>query len=178
MKLLFTILFLFTTVAVATDVRGETNTVSTVTGTTTVDKAPSSANAPSVVINNQDVCSTADSVAVQHQVLGVAIGKSTTDLTCERIKLARSLYGMGMKIASVSLLCQDKRVFTAMWHSSTFCPYEGLIGLEAKQGWIDNPTKRPDYKDLILEKPKKEKSNDTVSFKTALGMAISVLILF
>ena len=46
----------------------ETNTVtSTVTGTTTVDKTPPTASAPNVMINNQDVCSTGTSAAVQTQ---------------------------------------------------------------------------------------------------------------
>ena len=52
---------------------GQTNTVtSTVTGTTTVDKTPPTASAPSVVINNQDVCTFPASAAVQTQVLGIA----------------------------------------------------------------------------------------------------------
>jgi hypothetical protein len=53
----------------------ETNTVtSTVTGTTTVDKTPPTASAPNVMINNQDVCSTGTSAAVQTQVFGIAGG--------------------------------------------------------------------------------------------------------
>ena len=52
----------------------ETNTVtSTVTGTTTVDKTPPTASAPNVMINNQDVCSTGTSAAVQTQVLGLSL---------------------------------------------------------------------------------------------------------
>ena len=83
----------------------ETNTVtSTVTGTTTVDKTPPTASAPNVMINNQDVCSTGTSAAVQTQVFGIAGGTTIRDLNCERLKLSRSLYGMGMKVAAVSLL--------------------------------------------------------------------------
>ena len=150
MKYIF-IIVLFLLASCALEVKADTNTVSTVTGTTTIDKSVPSANAPSVVINNQDVCSTANSIAVQHQILGVAVGKTSTDENCERIKLARSLYGMGMKVASVSLLCQDKRVFKAMWHSQTYCPYNGLIGIEAKKGWEANPTERPDYEELDIK---------------------------
>ena len=85
--------------------QAETNTVtSTVTGTTTVDKTPPTASAPNVMINNQDVCSTGTSAAVQTQVLGIAGGTTIRDLNCERLKLSRSLYGMGMKVAAVSLL--------------------------------------------------------------------------
>ena len=102
-------LALFSTKALA-----ETNTVtSTVTGTTTVDKTPPTASAPNVMINNQDVCSTGSSAAVQTQVFGIAGGTTIRDLNCERLKLSRSLYGMGMKVAAVSLQCQDARVYEA-----------------------------------------------------------------
>ena len=110
----------------------ETNTVtSTVTGTTTVDKTPPTASAPNVMINNQDVCSTGTSAAVQTQVFGIAGGTTVRDLNCERLKLSRSLYGMGMKVAAVSLLCQDARVFEAMEMAGTPCPYKGNIGIDA-----------------------------------------------
>jgi len=90
----------------------ETNTVSsTVTGTTTVDKTPGTASAPSVVVNNQDVCVAGTSAAVQTQILGIAGSTTITDENCERLKLSRALYGMGMKVAAVSVLCQDERVF-------------------------------------------------------------------
>jgi len=61
-----------------------------------------------------------------------------TDENCERIKLARSLYAAGMKVASVSLLCQDARVFSAMAMAGTVCPYMGAIGAEAEAGWKEN----------------------------------------
>ena len=126
---LFTILFLlfFSVNALA-----QTNTVSTVTsGTVTVDKTPPTASAPSVVINNSDVCKTAYSAGVQTQILGIASGVTVTDKNCERLKLARSLFGMGMKVAAVSTLCQDARIFDAMIMAGTPCPYRGKIGTEA-----------------------------------------------
>ena len=87
----------------STNANAETNTVtSTVTGTTTVDKTPPTASAPNVMINNQDVCSTGTSAAVQTQVFGIAGGTTIRYLNCERMKLSRSLYGMGMKVAAVT----------------------------------------------------------------------------
>ena len=128
------VLMLFANVAFA-----ETNTISsTVTGTTTVDKTPPTASAPSIVINNQDVCTSASSVAVQTQILGFATGQTVTDENCERLKLARSLYGMGMKVAAVSVLCQDERVWEGMWMAGTPCPYLGTIGKAATEAWKDN----------------------------------------
>ena len=70
----------------------QTNTVSTVTsGTVTVDKTPPTASAPSIVVNNSDVCKSAFSAGVQTQILGIASGVTITDKNCERLKLARSL---------------------------------------------------------------------------------------
>ena len=123
-----------------TSVHAETNTVSsTITGTTTVDKTPPTASAPSIVINNQDVCTSASSVAVQTQILGFATGQTVTDENCERLKLARSIYGMGMKVAAVSILCQDPRVYKGMQMAGTPCPFLGKIGKEAQKMWDTNP---------------------------------------
>jgi len=143
----------------------ETNTISsTVTGTTTVDKTPPTASAPSIVINNQDVCTSASSVAVQTQILGFATGQTVTDQNCERLKLARSLYGMGMKVAAVSVLCQDERVWEGMWMAGTPCPYLGTIGKAATEAWKDNDYQAPTIESLQKEKikeVKKQKKNIT-----------------
>ena len=106
--------------------------------TVVTDKAPPTANAPSVVVNNSDVCKTGTAAGVQTQILGIASAITVTDENCERIKLARSLYAAGMKVASVSLLCQDARVFSAMAMAGTVCPYMGAIGAEAEAGWKEN----------------------------------------
>ena len=44
---------------------------------------------------------------------------------------------MGMKVAAVSALCQDERVFQAMWYAGTPCPIDGKIGEDARNLWID-----------------------------------------
>ena len=106
--------------------------------TVVTDKTPPTASAPSIVINNSDVCKSTASAAIQTQILGFASGITITDENCERLKLARSLYGMGMKVAGVSILCQDSRVFDGMWMAGTPCPYEGMIGDDARQAWLDN----------------------------------------
>ena len=53
---------------------------------------------------------------------------------------------MGMKIAGVALLCQDKRVFEAMEMAGTPCPYDGKIGEESLTLWQENEERRPDKK--------------------------------
>jgi len=119
----------------------DTNTVSS---TVVTNNTPPTANSPSVVVNNSDVCKTAVAGAVQTQILGISSGITVTDENCERIKLSRSLYSMGMKVAAVSTLCADPRVWDAMYMAGTYCPYMGSIGEEAKKGWEDNPELVPD----------------------------------
>ena len=143
------VMFLLVSILSHTVYGADSNTVSssTVTGTTTVDRTPSTASAPNIIINNQDVCTTGISGAAQSAWFGFSIGKTIEDKNCERLKLARSLYGMGMKVASVSLLCQDVRVFKAMEQAGTPCPINGKIGQAAKEEWSKDPTKRPDYEE-------------------------------
>ena len=132
MKLLVTIFLLLSFPLFAAD----TNT--TVSSTVVTDKAPPTASSPSVVVNNSDVCKTAVAGAVQTQILGISSGITVTDENCERIKLSRSLYASGMKVAAVSLLCQDPRVWDSMAMAGTSCPYMGTIGEEASEGWKAN----------------------------------------
>ncbi len=130
----------------------DTNTTSTVV----TDKTPPTASAPSIVINNSDVCKSAASAAIQTQILGFASGITITDENCERLKLARSIYGMGMKVAAVSLLCQDARVFDAMWMAGTPCPYKGKIGDDAKNAWEENFEETPEDSKIFKKKESQE----------------------
>lgn len=130
----------------------DTNTVSS---TVVTDKAPPTASAPSIVINNSDVCKTAYSAGVQTQIIGIASGVTVTDQNCERLKLSRSLFGMGMKVAAVSSLCQDARIFDAMIMAGTPCPYRGKIGKEAQLGWQENPQDIPSGSKISFDLKKK-----------------------
>jgi metal-sulfur cluster biosynthetic enzyme len=66
-----------------------------------------------------------------------------TDKNCERLKLARGIYDMGMKVAAVSIMCQDERVFSAMMNAGTPCPVDGKIGEPAKAIWESAPDRQP-----------------------------------
>ena len=120
----------------------------TVSSTVVTDKSVPTASAPSVVVNNSDVCKSAAAASVQTQVLGFATGITITDENCERIKLARSLYGMGMKVAAISTLCMDARVFDSMWMAGTPCPFMGKIGNEALIAWNKNVPFIPEESDI------------------------------
>jgi len=154
MKLLLAILFVFGATATYVDLHAaETNTVSS---TVVTNGTPPTANSPSVVVNNSDVCTSGYSGSVQTQVLGISSGITIKDTNCEMIKLSRQLYGMQMKVAAVSTLCADYRIFDAMWMSSTFCPYMGAIGEDAKQGWLDNPHMVPKDSQVFASLAKEE----------------------
>jgi len=107
---------------------------------------PASAIAPMISTYSQDVCVSGISGAVQTQVIGMSAGKAVRDMNCERLKLSKTLYDMGMKVAAVSLMCQDERVFKAMEMAGTPCPYMGKIGKDATQQWTENSEERPDSK--------------------------------
>ena len=116
-----------------------------------IKTAPPSAVAPSIMSYSQDLCTTGASAAVQTQIFGISAGKSVVDENCERLKLSKGLYDMGMKVASVALLCQDARVFKAMVQAGTPCPYKGKIGAEAQKAWDENPEDRPDWDEVRKE---------------------------
>ena len=134
-KILLSLLVVIILIAITGSALSETNTVSS---TVVTNNTPPTANSPSVVVNNSDVCKTAVAGAVQTQILGISSGITVTDENCERIKLARSLYASGMKVASVSILCQDPRVWDSMTMAGTPCPYMGSIGQDAETGWKEN----------------------------------------
>ncbi len=132
---------------------GQTNTTtSTTTNTTTTngsDIPVNSANSPSYSSMSQDVCSMGVSGSVSTLGFGASVGKHIRDLNCERIKLSKVLYDYGMKVAAVSILCQDERVFEAMQMAGTPCPFEGKIGKEAITQWNKYSHERPDYETYV-----------------------------
>ena len=112
---------------------------------------PASAIAPSIMSYSQDLCTVGRSGAFQGQVFGLSAGRTVRDENCERLKLSKYLYDTGMKVAAVSVLCLDPRVFKAMEMAGTPCPYFGKIGEEARFSWAKNPKDRPDYKEAKAE---------------------------
>ena len=132
---------------------GQTNTTtSTTTSTTNGSDVPvNSANSPSFSAMSQDVCSMGISGSVSTLGFGASMGKHYRDLNCERIKLSKVLFDYGMKIAAVSILCQDPRVHAAMQSAGTPCPWNGKIGPDAQAMWDKYPELRPDYEDYLIK---------------------------
>ena len=141
---------------IVTDSTSRSTTQTTSESTTTVKSPPPTAVAPAVTVINSDVCAVAVSGATQTQILGISFGATMTDKNCERLKLARSTYDMGMKVAAVAIMCQDERVFTAMMNAGTPCPIDGKIGEQARALWEANPDRIP--------KKLRVKTNETLEF--------------
>ena len=146
---------------------GQTNTTtSTTTNTTTSngsDIPVNSANSPSFSSMSQDVCSMGISGSLSTLGVGISGGKHVRDLNCERIKLSKVLYDYGMKVAAVSILCQDERVFEAMQMAGTPCPFEGKIGKEALDQWNKYDIERPDYDSYVSKLENRSKIDEELA---------------
>jgi len=167
---------LVSTVVYAEVIETDSTTRSTVTTngemTTTVKSPPPSAISPQLGANsNSDLCTIGVAGAVQTQILGISAGTTFTEENCLRLKNAKTMYDMGMKVAAVSIMCQDPNVFDAMMMAGTPCPYEGQIGEAAKIGWESHEeTQRI-----------KHSAEDTVDVKetaTYGGLGILAFLLF
>tara|TARA_R110002110_G_scaffold77239_1_gene202967 strand:+ start:33 stop:635 length:603 start_codon:yes stop_codon:yes gene_type:complete len=145
---------------------------SNLTSTTTVKSPPPSAMSPTINNSNSDLCTVGVSGAVQTQILGISAGMTTRDMNCERLKNAKVLYDMGMKVAAVSVLCMDKRVFESMLNAGTPCPFDGLVGQPAKDAWKNNPHLMPGAKT-----GKKEEWDDDTKSTAKGASAIGGLLL-
>ena len=149
------------------------STTSTTNSTSNIRSAPPTSSAPGM--NTSNNCAMALSGGVQTFSIGVSGGKHVIDKTCELIVLSRTLNSFGMKVAAISLLCQDERIFKAMAVSGTPCPalddnMVSKIGKDAKkllaekynyemptyEKWVEMEKKRikAEKKKMILPKKK------------------------
>ena len=106
-----------------------------------------SASAPGISAMSQDLCTVGVSAGLQKPLLGMSVGITKRDMNCERMKLSKLLFDFNMKVAAVSILCQDARVFQSMVHAGTPCPFNGKIGTEALEEWNKYDQERPDYEE-------------------------------
>jgi len=121
---------------IVTESTAESNITTKGSMETTIKQPPPSAISPQFSAgSNSDLCTVGVAGAVQTQILGISAGTTFTEENCVRLKNAKTLYDMGMKVAAVSIMCQDKAVFEGMRMAGTPCPYEGKVGEEAKLAW-------------------------------------------
>lgn len=169
-------LSMFTNLAMAADpIVTESTANSTVTTNgsmeTTVKSPPPSAISPQLGSNsNSDLCTIGVAGAVQTQILGISAGMTYTEENCIRLKNAKTLYDMGMKVAAVSTMCQDEKVFDAMMMAGTPCPYEGKIGAAAKIGWDS-------HEESKREKITAKEKMDVKQTATTGGLSLLALLL-
>ena len=122
--------------------------------------------------SNSDLCTIGVAGAVQTQILGISAGTTYTEINCIRLKNAKVLYDMGMKVAAVSVMCQDSKVFDAMMHAGTPCPYNWEIGEAARLGWES-------HVEITIEELKQSEKIDVKKVSTyGLGGLATLLLLF
>jgi hypothetical protein len=186
MRLLLIAVFLIALPSFAQDdvIRTESITESTITTngktTTELKSPPASAISPTINTSNSDLCTFGVAGAVQTQILGISTGTQFTDENCERLKNSKTLYDMGMKVAAVSLMCQDERVFKAMMNAGTPCPYDGMIGDEAKAAWEAELAERnwqEHNKEMFKAGLLDEKDMDTAVAAGGVGGLLALLLL-
>ena len=108
-----------------------------------------SASSPGISAMSQDLCVVGVGIGIQKPLIGGSIGITKRDMNCERMKLSKLLFDYNMKVAAVSILCQDSRVFSAMAHAGTPCPFNGKIGGDALEEWNKYDQQRPDYEEYV-----------------------------
>jgi hypothetical protein len=179
-KFILAVFIIMSTVSAAysqTVVETTTNSKSDVEtkGRTIVISPPPSAISPSVGSSTSDLCMAGVSGAVQTQILGVSTGEMVRDQNCERLKISKTLYDMGMKVAAVSVLCQDRRVYDAMEMAGTPCPFLGKIGEQATSEWKNNPGRIPPL-EVVRTKEDVQERNAKIGAGIG-GLALLLLLL-
>jgi hypothetical protein len=156
-------------------IRSESTVTSSGSMETTIKNPPPSAISPQISTSNSDLCTVGVAGAVQTQILGISAGRTVRDMNCEKLKNAKTMYDMGMKVAAVSVMCQDERVFDAMMNAGTPCPKDGLVGDKARLAWEMESVKEEIERDQ--QNVVKRMFNDNSETKIGLGVIISTLSL-
>ena len=136
MKLLLILLtLLIGTTAYADDddvIRTDNNSTVTSNGSmdTTIYSPPPSAISPNLTTGTGDLCTISASASIQTQILGLSAGKVFTEKNCVRLKNAKTLYDMGLKVAAISVMCEEESgvIRESLKNAGTPCPHAGLIG--------------------------------------------------
>lgn len=96
--------------------RIETN----ISGTQTIKNVPS-VTGPNLTTSN-DTCMGSTSGSINGPGFGIGLGSTWTDDNCVMLKNSRELWNMGMKAASMALMCTDARTRGALQVTGYECP--------------------------------------------------------
>ena len=149
---------------------GSSNTTNNTTSNSTTNQANRTpvnmASAPGMSVYGQDSCVIPLAAGVTVIGFSGSFGSYMVDKECERRKSTSVLAKLGMKVAAISLMCQDEKVWLAMAASSTYCPVDGLIGEEAKKRWDElggfHRTKETSY---VKRNPSKETDDKVEQYR-------------
>jgi hypothetical protein len=89
-------------------------------GSQTVKNTPS-VSGPNLTTSN-DTCMGATSGSVNVAGFGLGGGATYVDENCKRLKNSRELWNMGMKAASLALMCNDSENLIALEVTGYICP--------------------------------------------------------
>lgn len=153
-----------------------TNNINSNNGNSTVNNSGPNAGSrmpantavsPSLMSSGTESCLQSVSGGVQLVGFGLSSGKYMQDEECNRRRNAITLSNMGMKIAAVSLMCQNADVWRAMLMAATPCPVvkygKIIVGKRAMLEIKQRPDLLiPDYKE------------DREFYDAILGMGVEV----
>ena len=142
---------------------------------TKVESPPPSAIAPQIQSSSSDfLCTVSAAGAIQTQILGVSLGGTVNDPLCQLLQKSHALWNMNMRVAALSVLCNDPMIWRAMMDSNSPCPIDGLIGDEAKAAW-EVKTARIPMPEEQHEKSLPEKRDDVIRI---MGVIASAFLFF
>ena len=169
--------FAQTTSTVVTDSKSNSTVSTDADSRTFVISPPPSAITPSVSSSSSDLCTVGVAGAVQTQILGISSGETVRDPNCERLKISKTLYDMGMKVAAVSVLCQDRRVWDAMNMAGTPCPFLGDIGDKATAKWEapENAGRIPTVEEMETKSDVQKRNGAIAAGGISLGLLLLLL---
>jgi len=124
------------------------------------------ASAPGMSVYGQDSCVIPLAAGVTVIGFSGSFGSYMVDKECERRKSTSVLAKLGMKVAAISLMCQEENVWQSMWDAGTPCPIDGLIGEKAKARWEElggyEQSKKTSY---VKRNPSKETDDKVEQYR-------------
>ena len=96
------------------------DSTTTIQGSTTIRNVP--AMGTTLLTTSNDTCMGSTSGSVVVAGFGIGGGSTYVDTDCRRIKNARELWNMGMKSASLALMCNDPENRIALEVTGFDCP--------------------------------------------------------
>lgn len=129
-----------------------------------------SAISPSYMSSGSDTCLQGIGGSLQTVAVGFSSGKYVVDKECQRIKDAKMLADLNLKVASVSRLCQSPLVYRAMLTAGSPCPLilngkliagrKGLLVIKQQpELYIPDYTEHKDWYNGVLGIGKKVEDN-------------------